>query len=233
MDRTVSKSTTAGKSKAQVNNSEFLKEKVLCSGKWVCLKDITYRDPNGVERSWEVAARTTRKPSAIADAVAVVPVLKRALKFDCLVCVKQYRPPMKAYCLEFPAGLIDDGETAREAAIREMKEETGYTITEISHTSAPTANNPGLESSTVVIVNAEIDGDLEVNQCPKPKPEETEFIEVVHIPVAEFLKHVDGMAAKGVVIDSRVYTYGLALQAVRKHSVQQIYREDSTTMLDK
>lgn len=29
------------------------------------------------------------------------------------------------YTIEFPAGLIDEGETAEACAIREMKEETG------------------------------------------------------------------------------------------------------------
>lgn len=229
----MNKSSTAGKSEARVGNSEFVKEKILHSGKWLCLKDITYRDPNGVERSWEVTARTTRKEGAVADGVAIVPLLKRALKFDCLVCVKQYRPPLNAYCLEFPAGIIDDGETTRETAIRELKEETGYTITEISHISAATASSPGSEYGTMVVVSAEIDGNLEVNQCPRQKQEETEFIEVVHIPVEGFLEHVDALAAKGVVIDSRVYTYGLALQSVRKRSLREIQRQDSSVMMEK
>ena len=42
------------------------------------------------------------------------------------VLVKQYRPPLDAYTIELPAGLIDANETPQEAAIRELKEETGY-----------------------------------------------------------------------------------------------------------
>lgn len=42
-----------------------------------------------------------------------------------IVMVRQYRYPLDAYIYELPAGLIDAGETAKEAAVREMKEETG------------------------------------------------------------------------------------------------------------
>ena len=43
-----------------------------------------------------------------------------------VVLQKQYRPPLDKVVIEIPAGLIDEGETAEQAAIRELKEETGY-----------------------------------------------------------------------------------------------------------
>ena len=43
--------------------------------------------------------------------------------------IRQYRYPLNDYLYELPAGLIDKGETPGEAAVREMKEETGLTFT--------------------------------------------------------------------------------------------------------
>ena len=40
---------------------------------------------------------------------------------------KQFRPPIDAVTIEVPAGLMDEGENAEECALRELKEETGYT----------------------------------------------------------------------------------------------------------
>ena len=42
-----------------------------------------------------------------------------------ILLVKQYRLPARAFIWELPAGKIDDGETALQAAKRELKEETG------------------------------------------------------------------------------------------------------------
>ena len=43
-----------------------------------------------------------------------------------IILQKQYRPPIDKVVIEVPAGLVDAGETAEEAAVRELKEETGY-----------------------------------------------------------------------------------------------------------
>ncbi len=47
---------------------------------------------------------------------------------DQVVLVRQFRYPIDTYVYEFPSGIVDPGETYREAAIREMKEETGLQL---------------------------------------------------------------------------------------------------------
>ncbi len=47
--------------------------------------------------------------------------------------VSQLRYPMQEEVLELPAGKLDPGEDPREAAAREMEEETGYRPVDIEH----------------------------------------------------------------------------------------------------
>ena len=48
---------------------------------------------------------------------------------DRIVLVKQFRYPLGDYIYEFPAGLMEKGEDMTQAAIRELYEETGLTLT--------------------------------------------------------------------------------------------------------
>ena len=58
------------------------------------------------------------------NGIVIYPVWKEDA--DKLVMIRQYRYPLDAWIYELPAGLIDEGENASQAAIREMKEETGF-----------------------------------------------------------------------------------------------------------
>ena len=92
------------------------------------------------------------KPPVVA-AVVIFTVLRRAGEVPHTLLVRQFRPPVNAatsfvvcawhgsHCcvlpmlqmagltLELPAGLIDPGESPAAAALRELKEETGYAAT--------------------------------------------------------------------------------------------------------
>lgn len=52
-----------------------------------------------------------------AAGVSIIPVLQRTLHYECVVLVKQFRPPMGGYCLEFPAGeSLNTGSAVEEVA---------------------------------------------------------------------------------------------------------------------
>jgi ADP-ribose pyrophosphatase len=60
------------------------------------------------------------------DWVNIVPLLKDEEGRDCFLMVRQYRQGSCTLTLEFPGGVIDDGEDHRTAAERELLEETGH-----------------------------------------------------------------------------------------------------------
>lgn len=71
----------------------------------------------------DIKARTGSKK---AEGIVIYPIWKKDP--DKIVLLRQFRYPVGDYLYELPAGLIDEKETASEAAIREMKEETGLSF---------------------------------------------------------------------------------------------------------
>jgi ADP-ribose pyrophosphatase len=58
----------------------------------------------------------------VPDWVQVVPILPDGR----FVMVEQFRPGTRRVTLEFPAGIVEPGETPEECAVRELEEETGF-----------------------------------------------------------------------------------------------------------
>jgi 8-oxo-dGTP pyrophosphatase MutT (NUDIX family) len=59
-----------------------------------------------------------------------------------VVLIKQYRHGVRDVLLEIPGGIVEPGDTPLDAAIRELKEETGYTAKEMVFLGATHANPP-------------------------------------------------------------------------------------------
>ncbi|XP_055399564.1 ADP-sugar pyrophosphatase isoform X1 [Bubalus kerabau] len=188
---------TAGSSRN--TEQSIISEELIAEGKWVKLEKTTYRDPTGKTRTWETVKRTTRKGQS-ADGVAIIPVLQRTLHYECIILVKQFRPPMGGYCLEFPAGLIDDNESPEAAALRELEEETGYKG-DVAECSPAVCMDPGLSNCTAHIVTVTINGDDAENVRPKPKPE---FVEVISLPKNDLLNRLEASPPRGTRVSLTV-----------------------------
>lgn len=79
-------------------------------------------------RSQEQLELVTRIPKP--DGVVIYSLYGE--KADRVVLVKQYRYPIDAYIYEFPAGLVEPEESFKEAAVRELREETGLTLSPLT-----------------------------------------------------------------------------------------------------
>jgi len=81
------------------------------------IEAVQLRFANGSEREYERVAGPTS-----AGAVLIVPLLDPTT----VLLVREYAVGLERYELGFPMGCMKDGESALEAANRELMEETGY-----------------------------------------------------------------------------------------------------------
>ncbi|KDQ08545.1 hypothetical protein BOTBODRAFT_37837 [Botryobasidium botryosum FD-172 SS1] len=176
----------------------------ITEAKWVTLKKIQWKDQEGKDRVWEMAERTTRGSSGI-DAVDIFPILRSKSKDfpPSTIIVEQFRPPMGAFTVELPAGLIDDGETAEEAAIRELKEETGYETESVIESSPLLASDPGMSSANMKLVTLDVPFD-ESAGSPKQRLDEGEHVVKRVIALSELQPELRVYEKRGFIVDGRL-----------------------------
>ena len=181
--------------------SSVLEEKLLYQGRWSNLVEFSYEDEKKQIRKWEGLHRKNN-----AEAVIIIAKMEPSERY---IIIRQFRPPTNSYILEFPAGLVDRGETRDQTAIRELSEETGY-FGEVEKISPRLYSSPGILSEAVSFAHIQVDEKLPDNQRPTARNEPGEFITVFKKSVDEISEFFSQENSQGVKFDAKLYSYFLA-----------------------
>ncbi|MFP3019744.1 MAG: ADP compounds hydrolase NudE [Arsenophonus sp.] len=99
----------------QIAKPKILNIKNIAESRLFRIESINLEFSNGVNRIYE------RVQPRIKESVMIIPIIDNEL-----ILIREYSVGIEEYELNFPKGAINKGETATEAAIRELKEEIGY-----------------------------------------------------------------------------------------------------------
>lgn len=123
--------------------------------------------------------RATREVVEHGEVVAMVP-----LEGEDVLLVRQYRLPTEEVLLEVPAGGVDEGESAEEAAQRELGEECGRRAGRLERLGGFYVS-PGFCNEFVHVFLA-----TELEPVPL-RPDPDEELALVRLPLSEALRLVD------------------------------------------
>ncbi|EFM24938.1 nudix-type nucleoside diphosphatase, YffH/AdpP family [Peptoniphilus duerdenii ATCC BAA-1640] len=163
-----------------------IKSEKVYSGKILSVKLSTVELPDQKYSKREIVLHD--------NAVAVV-----AIHDDKILLVKQYRISVDKIIYEVPAGMIEHDENPKDAALRELEEETGYRAKNIEYLTE-FYSTPGFCTEKLSIFYAK---DLEfVGQ----NLDEGENLEVVEMPLEETMSMIEsGEIMDGKTISSILF----------------------------
>lgn len=163
---------------------EILAQRAVAQSKLFTIEALDLRFSNGEQRTYE-----RMKPSG-RHAVMMVPITAQG---D-LLLVREYAAGTERYELGFPKGLIDAGESAEQAAVRELKEEIGMGADRLIPLKEVVLAPSYFSSRMTLFIAQDLYSDQLIGDEPEP-------LEVIRWPLAqaeELLTHLDFSEARSI-----------------------------------
>ncbi len=142
---------------------KFLSIEKKLEGKFVTRYDVTYQTEDNQIKVYEMISRDKNvtnleelhgKP---ADAVVIIVTDEKEEK---ILVSREYRMAVGQIVYNFPAGLIDEGETVEQAAARELMEETGLELYEITDCIGTSYSAVGFSNETNMVIVGKARGEF-------------------------------------------------------------------------
>lgn len=153
---------------------KFLEMRKVDSGKFICRYDIDYKTELGNVKTYEMISRDkdmkTLEDLEKDSADAVILIIHNSDKSKILLN-KEFRMAVGKSVFNFPAGLIDPGETVDVSAKRELFEETGLDLVKIEEVLPMCYSAVGVTNETSICITGIAEGDF------KPSTSDEEEIE--------------------------------------------------------
>ncbi|VDM44857.1 unnamed protein product [Toxocara canis] len=159
-------------------------------------------------RSYESVHRNSRAKGNDVDAAYIIAKLFIGSK-QYFILIKEYRIPVAQFCLAFPHGMVNEGETTADAGVRELLEETGLNVNKVlSCSEGSQLLVPTFSDVSVQFVTAEVsESDLD-NIATKQKLDDGEFIEVVIVECRSLLQFVQ-QASETMNVEAVLYSFAI------------------------
>lgn len=135
--------------------------KKVDEGKFISRYDLYYTTADDKKKTYEIISRNKnikteeeiRNPGP--DGVVIIATDRSGMH---ILLNREFRLSVDAYIYNFPAGLIDAGETPETAAARELREETGLRLIQIDDRLNDSYSAIGFANETNAVVIGKAEG---------------------------------------------------------------------------